>query len=381
MTNSSVRTKNMLEYRHKTILYNRKSKGKMAANISKRSPLVSILIPVYNTDTSLLTRSMNSVLSQSYQDIEVIIIDDGSAVECSRQCDAFALADSRVTVIHQINMGVSVARNVGLNHCNGDWVMFVDPDDELLQGSIEEAIELAEANDVDILYGTIEDAWGESRRSTRNLSIEENTVVICSDNKDLHDIAEYFITHIYNNDASLRLPVFTGPVAKLFKKSVAANVRFPQNVYVAEDNIYNSRAVLLAKRIGIVNHCWYRYWHRHGSALASLDFASVSESFCSYLRKYVTGAKLSDDSYYGGCCNIFFATLNSMASSGELNWQTLSNGCSLPQFKEAFENFKWNEYIYPKFSIKMNYRLFSKHHLATFWLIYKIWKNSIYKMQ
>ena len=193
MTNSSVRTKNMLEYRHKTILYNRKSKGKMAANISKRSPLVSILIPVYNTDTSLLTRSMNSVLSQSYQDIEVIIIDDGSAVECSRQCDAFALADSRVTVIHQINMGVSVARNVGLNHCNGDWVMFVDPDDELLQGSIEEAIELAEANDVDILYGTIEDAWGESRRSTRNLSIEENTVVICSDNKDLHDIAEYFI--------------------------------------------------------------------------------------------------------------------------------------------------------------------------------------------
>lgn len=341
-------------------------------NTGINDSLVSILIPVYNINNKLLNRSIYSVLKQSYRNIEVIIIDDGSVSECSRQCDEYAACDSRVRVIHQKNEGVSSARNVALDQCKGDWVMFVDPDDELLQGSLEEAVELAEAYDVDILYGTIEDAWEGSERSIRSLSIEENAINTYSSQEDLRALAEYFITHVFRESSSFRLQVFTGPVAKLFKRSIATNIRFPNRISIAEDNIYNSGAVLLARRIGVVNHCWYRYWHRSDSALASLDF-SVPQSFCPYIRKYVTDAGLSIDSYYGACCNIFFAALNSMTSSGILTWRILKTAYSQPWFVEAFDRFRWYEYAYPKFSTRIKYRLSCEHHPRVLWYLYRIW--------
>ena len=115
------------------------------------NPLLSIVTPVYNVE-SFLDRSVQSILSQSYRDIELILIDDGSTDGSSSLCDELAKKDSRVKVIHKENGGVSTARNVGLEIASGEYLTFVDPDDFLAPDTYLANMEyLISQKDVDIL--------------------------------------------------------------------------------------------------------------------------------------------------------------------------------------------------------------------------------------
>ena len=89
---------------------------------------ISVIIPVYNTER-FLPRCIESVLSQSFSDFELLLIDDGSTDSCSAICNAYSEKDNRVLVFHQDNSGVSSARNLGLDHAQGEWVTFIDSDD------------------------------------------------------------------------------------------------------------------------------------------------------------------------------------------------------------------------------------------------------------
>lgn len=95
-----------------------------------KTPLLSIITPVYNVE-AYLDRCVQSILSQSYRNIELILIDDGSTDGSTGLCDKWAAKDSRVVVVHQTNAGVSAARNAGLKIARGDYLTFVDPDDFL----------------------------------------------------------------------------------------------------------------------------------------------------------------------------------------------------------------------------------------------------------
>ena len=91
-------------------------------------PAISVNIPVYNTE-KYLHRCIDSVLAQTYQDLELLLIDDGSKDSSGAICDEYAAQDARVKVFHKENGGVSSARNVGLDHAQGEWITFVDSDD------------------------------------------------------------------------------------------------------------------------------------------------------------------------------------------------------------------------------------------------------------
>lgn len=91
-------------------------------------PLISVIVPVYNV-APYLRQCVESILSQSYQHLEVLLVDDGSTDESGRICDDYASQDKRVRVIHKQNGGLSSARNVGLQHATGEWIAFVDSDD------------------------------------------------------------------------------------------------------------------------------------------------------------------------------------------------------------------------------------------------------------
>ena len=92
------------------------------------SDLISIIIPVYNVAV-YLPRCLDSILAQTYKNLEIILVDDGSKDNSGKVCDEYALKDSRIKVIHQKNQGVSVARNAGLRIAKGDYIGFVDSDD------------------------------------------------------------------------------------------------------------------------------------------------------------------------------------------------------------------------------------------------------------
>lgn len=102
-------------------------------------PLVSIIVPVYNVD-KYLYRCVESLINQTYANIEIILVDDGSPDNCPQMCDDFAEKDKRIKVIHQKNGGVSAARNTGMSCANGEYLLFVDSDDYASVKLVEKAM-------------------------------------------------------------------------------------------------------------------------------------------------------------------------------------------------------------------------------------------------
>ena len=114
-------------------------------------PVVSVIIPVYNTKR-YLSRCFGSLLNQSFTDFELVLVDDGSTDGSGEAYDAYAQKDSRIRVYHQENGGVSSARNLGLDHATGDWIYFVDSDDEVLPDGIQTLVNCI-SDEVDIVMG------------------------------------------------------------------------------------------------------------------------------------------------------------------------------------------------------------------------------------
>ena len=98
---------------------------------------ISIIVPVYETNEKKLTRCIKSLINQTYKEIEIIIVDDGSKNKCKEICDKFLEKDERIKVIHQVNKGSAGARNIGIKNASGKWIMFVDGDDWIEENTCE----------------------------------------------------------------------------------------------------------------------------------------------------------------------------------------------------------------------------------------------------
>ena len=131
---------------HENILRTQR-KALMIDNI----PLVSIIVPIYKVEKYLPT-CIDSIISQTYKNIEILLIDDGSPDNCGRICDEYAVKDNRIRVFHEENKGVSVARNIGLNNANGEWISFIDPDDYIDNDFIEYLVSIMHSTGADISY-------------------------------------------------------------------------------------------------------------------------------------------------------------------------------------------------------------------------------------
>ncbi len=120
-------------------------------------PLVTVIIPVYNVE-KYIKKCIDSVITQTYKTLEIILIDDGSLDDCGKICDSYTKIDSRIKVIHKINEGQAVARNVGLDIAKGDYIFFVDSDDYILPNAIYEMLKAIIKNKADlVICGVIND--------------------------------------------------------------------------------------------------------------------------------------------------------------------------------------------------------------------------------
>ena len=112
---------------------------------------VSFVVPIFNIEKKALQRSIESICGQTHQDIEVILVDDGSVNDALEICNNAAKNDTRIHVIHQENQGVSVARNVGIQKATGDYLAFVDPDDYIDERFAENALSIAKDTNAQIV--------------------------------------------------------------------------------------------------------------------------------------------------------------------------------------------------------------------------------------
>lgn len=111
---------------------------------------ITVVVPIYNSDR-FLERCIRSVINQTFQDIEVLLINDGSNDKSGQICDKYAEKDSRITVYHKKNQGVSSARNLAIDKAKGEYICFVDSDDEIDKCMLEELHKLINNNNADIV--------------------------------------------------------------------------------------------------------------------------------------------------------------------------------------------------------------------------------------
>ena len=116
---------------------------------SFKEGLVSIIIPVYNT-SAYIDRCLDSVTKQSYNNIEIILVDDGSTDDSHEKCLSWAKKDDRIKIITQKNGGLSAARNAGLDVCKGEYIQFLDSDDKIGQDMVKKMISEIEKNNADL---------------------------------------------------------------------------------------------------------------------------------------------------------------------------------------------------------------------------------------
>ena len=233
--------------------------------------LVSIIIPVYKAETHI-RQCLDSVLAQTYSNIEAIVVNDGSPDNCGAICNEYAERDSRIKVIHQQNGGVSVARQSGIIHATGKYSIHVDPDDWVEANMIEELVTKAETDNVDMV---ICDFYSESKSSI--------SYACQNPGEDL------------SADAVLRKILFQQLHGscwnKLIKRSCIEGIDFsPKDLCILEDELYNIRILARNLKVSYLPKAFYHYRedneHSLCNTLSDRSFASKIkavreiESFC-----------------------------------------------------------------------------------------------------
>jgi len=221
--------------------------------------MVSVIIPVYNTKPEVLKKSVKSVLDQSYSDLEILLIDDGSKKEFADAVDEIAACDSRIRVIHKENEGVSVARNLGTEQASGDYIMYVDGDDLLDKGAIEDGIAAAEATGCEVVIGRIRKNSVPPTAPADDKPNGGYTIL------DIPAIRDEFKAHIFTKGN----PRFScgddtefngeGCWSHLIKRDTALKLKFREGVAVGEDTIWALDMIDMGVTICLSDKLWYYY--------------------------------------------------------------------------------------------------------------------------
>lgn len=184
-------------------------------------PLVTIIVPVYNVE-KYLKECLNSIRNQTYSNIEVILVDDGSKDQSGTICDDYTKLDKRFVTIHQNNRGVSSARNHGLEYAHGEWILFIDSDDIIDQDFIEKYVESID-DEVDIIYGGYKAFGGADRAGLQGHLYERERFSGSSLYKSLPNIL-----------------VYCTPWGKFYKRSIVMNnhLRFEERLSISEDRLF-----------------------------------------------------------------------------------------------------------------------------------------------
>lgn len=215
---------------------------------------VSVIIPVYNVE-KYLRKCLDSVINQTYQNLEIILIDDGSPDNCGDICDHYAEADNRIKVIHKKNGGLSAARNDGLKLATGKWISFIDSDDWCELDLYEKAVAAAEKENVDILIYNLFRNY--DHKETAIMAFPEafvSTDINFISKMQLSALSKFYTPFLHNWSQGF-------PWDKLFRASLIIDnqLTFATNVKANEDVIFGLHAFQFAKKIAYIDAYLYHY--------------------------------------------------------------------------------------------------------------------------
>lgn len=225
----------------------------------KDSVYVSIIIPVYNVEP-YLKKCLHSVLSQTFQDFECILVDDGSTDKSGEICDDFAASDSRITVIHKTNGGLVSARKAGLQRASGKFIGCVDPDDWIEKDYYENLVNMQRKNDADIVAGN----------HFRDIG------------SDSYLVHNGLPTGVYSRQDILPRLIYSGIFfefglhpslcTKLIRKEILdiTQMNVDEDIFCEEDGAVIYPSVLEASKVLVTDTCGYHYVQHQGSITKSV---------------------------------------------------------------------------------------------------------------
>ena len=241
--------------------------------------LVSIIVPVYNVER-YIAQCITSILAQTYQKFELILVDDGSKDKSGEICDFYAKQDKRILVFHNANQGVSAARNFGIEHASGSRLCFVDSDDWVDTTYLSDMLKYA---DYDFVIQGMKHLGQECRYKDESFVNNKDLFKKYIENAQRHDI------------------LFNGPCSKLFKTEIVNThkLRYDERISNGEDLLFNLSYMCYIKTTYIASTISYNYrvtegslTHRHIPIENTLKKSNIIKNQAAYLSKIIKNQKI-----------------------------------------------------------------------------------------
>lgn len=235
---------------------------------------ISVIIPIYNI-CNQLEDALRTVVRQTHENLEIILVDDGSTDGSGELCELWKKKDNRIKCIHQTNAGVSVARNKGLDYSRGEFILFMDGDDEIASDMCEKLLQRLISKKADVSYCGYLNIFPDNviKRIPVEKIMEGDAII-----EELLTV-ESFFTSVWN---------------KMFKRDVLKNdkgefIEFQPGIYIGEDLLWLSKVLKNAKKVSSVSESLY-YWKRRSNS-ATLggekdNQIRIDEKYLSFLKAY-----------------------------------------------------------------------------------------------
>ncbi len=207
--------------------------------------MISVIVPVYNVE-KYLERCVKSIAAQTYKDLEILLIDDGSTDKSGEMCDAFQQTDSRIKAFHKQNGGLSDARNYGIEHSAGEFISFVDSDDYIDEKMLETLHRLITENDADLAVCSAMDVF-EGKEVTQ-----------------VKEIKEFNLNKVESYKYMLRGDGIPSACNKLYKRQTVGDVRFPVGK-LYEDGFFTPQILKKVEKTAVTSKPMYYYFRRADS--------------------------------------------------------------------------------------------------------------------
>lgn len=212
--------------------------------------LISVIVPVYKVEP-YLDRCVQSIVDQTYRNLEIILVDDGSPDRCGEMCDAWAEKDSRIRVIHKENGGLSDARNAGMAAATGDWIAFVDSDDWIGANMYEVLLNAAKKTECRVVSCEVKRFYEQQQPNT-----------------EMHDVHVDVLTQMDGMRELIKdRRVQQLVVNKLYWTKIVSNIPFAVGK-CHEDEFWTYQVIAQIDRIAVTDHVGYYYLQRTGSIMA-----------------------------------------------------------------------------------------------------------------
>lgn len=224
-----------------------------------QNPLISIIVPIYNVEP-YLQRCLDSIINQTYSNLEIILIDDGSSDKCPQICDEYSAQDKRISVIHKAHGGPSDARNKGLDICQGDYISFIDSDDWIDPSYVRTLLIAIEKTKSDI--------------SIVNFTkTHSNCTFVLKNSDEKYDILSpaQAIKKLWDRDVDT---IFVTAWGKLFKRELYNSLRFPKGK-IFEDEYTSYKVLYKSNQITFIDIPLYIYFQRKDSIMGSAKRSSI----------------------------------------------------------------------------------------------------------